>query len=104
MMAFHMSSFCLHPFTAQSNVENMPPQTPKFPPVTGARALMTETAPTRRSPYQVNVSVSKMHRGRLNARVVSFVHLLCHAKWSHRQHPSRMRYRSRRELPMDCGL
>jgi len=50
MMAFHISSFCLQPFTAQSNVENIPPQTPKFPPVTGARALMTDNAPTRRSP------------------------------------------------------
>ena len=51
MMAFHMSSFCRQPLTAQSNVENMPPQTPKLPPVTGARALMTERAPTIRSPY-----------------------------------------------------
>jgi hypothetical protein len=28
----------------------MPPNTPKLPPVTGARALMDERAPTRRSP------------------------------------------------------
>ena len=50
MMAFHMSSFCRHPFTAQSKVENMPPHTPKLPPVTGARALMTDMAPTNRPP------------------------------------------------------
>lgn len=52
MMAFQASSFCRHPLTAQSNVENMPPQTPKFPPVTGARAFIVEMAPTRRSPYE----------------------------------------------------
>ena len=40
----------LMPFTAQSNVENSPPQTPKFPPRTGARALMAVIAPMRRSP------------------------------------------------------
>ncbi len=50
MMAFHASSFCRQPLTAQSNVENMPPQTPKFPPVTGARAFIEEMAPTKRSP------------------------------------------------------
>lgn len=54
MMAFHMSSFCLQPLTAQSNVENMPPHTPKLPPVTGARALMTDMAPTKRSPCDVH--------------------------------------------------
>lgn len=32
------------PLTAQSNVENMPPQTPKLPPRTGARALMAVRA------------------------------------------------------------
>lgn len=30
----------------------MPPQTPKLPPVTGARAFIVDMAPTRRSPYQ----------------------------------------------------
>jgi len=50
MIAFHASSFCRYPFTAQSNVENIPPQTPKLPPVTGARAFMDDTAPTSRSP------------------------------------------------------
>ena len=52
MMAFQASSFCRQPLTAQSNVENMPPQTPKLPPVTGARAFIVEMAPTRRSPYR----------------------------------------------------
>ena len=52
MIAFHASSFCLYPFTAQSNVENIPPHTPKLPPVTGARALMTDIAPTSLSPYR----------------------------------------------------
>ena len=51
IMAFHASSFCRYPFTAQSNVENMPPQTPKLPPVTGARAFIVEMEPARRSPY-----------------------------------------------------
>jgi hypothetical protein len=32
------------PFTAQSNVLNMPPQTPKLPPRTGARALIAVMA------------------------------------------------------------
>jgi len=50
IIAFHGSSFCRYPFTAQSNVENRPPQTPKFPPRTGARALIAETEPRRRSP------------------------------------------------------
>lgn len=50
MMAFQGSSFCLIPLTAQSKEENMPPQTPKFPPRTGARALMAEREPGRRSP------------------------------------------------------
>lgn len=51
IIAFHASSFCLHPFTAQSNVENIPPHTPKLPPVTGALAFMEEMAPTKRAPY-----------------------------------------------------
>lgn len=51
IMAFHASSFCLNPFTAQSNVENIPPHTPKLPPVTGARAFIDDIAPTKRSPY-----------------------------------------------------
>jgi hypothetical protein len=50
MMAFHGSSFFLMPFTAQSYALNRPPQTPKFPPRTGARALMAVMAPMRRSP------------------------------------------------------
>lgn len=50
MIAFHASSFWRQLFTAQSNVENMPPQIPKLPPVTGARAFMEEMAPTKRSP------------------------------------------------------
>jgi hypothetical protein len=50
VIAFHGSSFCLYPFTAQSKDENNPPQTPKFPPKTGARALMADTEPIRRSP------------------------------------------------------
>jgi len=54
IIAFHASSFCRHPFTAQSNVENIPPHTPKFPPVTGARAFIVEIAPTKRSPCQSN--------------------------------------------------
>lgn len=52
MMAFHGSSFCRMPLTAQSNVENMPPQTPKLPPNTGARALIAPNDPTRRSPCE----------------------------------------------------
>jgi hypothetical protein len=44
MMAFHGSSFFRTPFTAQSNVLNMPPQTPKLPPRTGARALIAVRA------------------------------------------------------------
>ena len=67
IMALYGSSFFRTPFTAQSNVENRPPchcqtlhgasrtgqttQTPKFPPSTGARALIAVTAPIRRSPY-----------------------------------------------------
>lgn len=41
---------------AQSNVENMPPHTPKLPPVTGALAFIDETAPTKRSPYIVMIN------------------------------------------------
>lgn len=44
MIAFHGSSFFRTPFTAQSNVLNRPPQTPKLPPSTGARALMAVIA------------------------------------------------------------
>jgi hypothetical protein len=71
MMAFHESCFFLStrqdsvfwvcyksgvqlylmPCTAQAKVEKTPPHTPKFPPRTGARALMAVTAPIRRSPY-----------------------------------------------------
>lgn len=51
ILALYGSSFFLTPFTAQSNVENSPPQTPKLPPNTGARALIAVSAPIRRSPY-----------------------------------------------------
>lgn len=44
MMAFQGSSFLRTPLTAQSKVENMPPQTPKLPPRTGARALIAVRA------------------------------------------------------------
>ena len=50
ILAFQGSSFFRNPFTAQSNVENKPPHTPKLPPNTGARALMAVRAPIRRSP------------------------------------------------------
>lgn len=49
-LALYGSSFFLTPFTAQSNVENKPPHTPKFPPSTGARAFIAVMAPMRRSP------------------------------------------------------
>jgi len=61
MMAFHASSFCRNPFTAQSNVENMPPQTPKLPPVTGARAFIVEREPARRSPCVRGASASRSY-------------------------------------------
>lgn len=51
ILALYGSSFFLIPLIAQSNVENIPPQTPKFPPNTGARALIAVIAPIRRSPY-----------------------------------------------------
>lgn len=51
MMLFHGSSFFRIPLTAQSNVLKRPPQTPKFPPSTGARILIAVMAPTRLSPY-----------------------------------------------------
>lgn len=44
MMAFQGSSFLRTPLTAQSNVENMPPHTPKLPPRTGARAFIAVIA------------------------------------------------------------
>ena len=53
IIAFHASSFCRQPLTAQSNVENIPPQIPKLPPVTGARAFTDEMAPTNRSPCKI---------------------------------------------------
>lgn len=46
----HGSSFLRIPLTAQSYVEKRPPHTPKFPPNTGALALMAVTAPILRSP------------------------------------------------------
>lgn len=51
MMAFQGSSFFRMPLTAQSYVLNSPPQTPKLPPSTGARAFIAVIAPMRRSPY-----------------------------------------------------
>ena len=51
MIELYGSSFFRTPFTAQSNVLNIPPQTPKLPAVTGARALMAVTIPILRSPY-----------------------------------------------------
>lgn len=51
ILALYGSSFLLIPLTAQSKVENSPPHTPKFPPRTGARALIAVTAPIRLSPY-----------------------------------------------------
>lgn len=50
-IAFHGSSFCRTPLTAQSAKLNMPPQAPKLPPNTGARILTAVMAPIRRSPY-----------------------------------------------------
>jgi len=41
----------LRPLTAQSKEEKRPPQTPKFPPRTGARALIDTSALIRRSPW-----------------------------------------------------
>lgn len=51
VLALYGSSFFRIPLMAQSNVENNPPQTPKLPPRTGARALIAVMAPIRRSPY-----------------------------------------------------
>lgn len=51
ILALYGSSFLRIPLTAQSKVENKPPQTPKFPPSTGARALIAVSAPILRSPY-----------------------------------------------------
>ena len=45
VMALYGSSFWRMPFMAQSNVLNRPPQTPKLPPSTGARALSAVRAP-----------------------------------------------------------
>lgn len=50
LLALYGSSFFLIPLAAQSKVEKSPPQTPKFPPSTGARALIAVMAPMRRSP------------------------------------------------------
>jgi len=52
-IAFHGSSVCRHSATTQSNADHSPPKAPKFPPVTGARALMDEMAPRMRSPRGV---------------------------------------------------
>jgi len=50
IIALYGSSFCRTPLTAQSKVENRPPQTPKLPPRTGARAFIDVSAPMERSP------------------------------------------------------
>lgn len=50
MIAFQGSSLLRTALTAQSKVEKRPPQTPKLPPTTGARALRALTAPRWRSP------------------------------------------------------
>ena len=50
-LALYGSSFFRMPLTVQSNIENSPPQTPKLPPSTGARAFIAVTAPILRSPY-----------------------------------------------------
>ena len=50
MIALYGSSFFLIPLTAQSKVPNSPPQTPKLPPRTGARALMAVMLPGSREP------------------------------------------------------
>jgi hypothetical protein len=63
-IAFHASSFCRQPLIAQSNVENMPPHTPKLPPVTGALAFMDETAPTKRSPCVIMTDDETTRAGR----------------------------------------
>lgn len=52
MMAFHGSSFLRTPLTAQSNVLNSPPHTPKLPPSTGARALIAVSAVCQTHQYQ----------------------------------------------------
>jgi hypothetical protein len=71
MIAFHGSSFCLYPFTAQSNDENRPPQIPKFPPRTGARAFIAETEPINRSPYCVNTKFGMRQYPRNGRTIVS---------------------------------
>lgn len=48
MIEFHASSFRLIRTKAQSTNENVPPQTPKFPPVTGALCLMADQPPFKR--------------------------------------------------------
>src|SRR6266852_2572944 len=88
IIAFHASSFCRYPFTAQSNVENMPPQTPKLPPVTGARAFIVEMEPARRSPYiSWQVLASLIQREGNNILVVSSGLLLCRARYHRQRHP-----------------
>ncbi len=99
IIAFHASSFCRYPFTAQSNVENMPPQTPKLPPVTSARALIVEMEPARRSPYMswqvwASLPVANTSRGGRNILLVSSGLLLCHARYRRQRHPWQKRHRS----------
>lgn len=48
MIEFHGSSFCRRWAKVQSSVENMPPQTAKFPPMIGARSLMAARLPSIR--------------------------------------------------------
>lgn len=50
IMAFHGSSFWRTDLTVQSKDVKRPPQTPKLPPRTGARALIADTDPRKRSP------------------------------------------------------
>ena len=59
---FQGSSFCRILFTAQSYVLNRPPQTPKLPPNTGARALIAVTAPIVRIPYGKRTSTPRQQR------------------------------------------
>jgi hypothetical protein len=51
-----------HPFIVQSYVENKPPQTPKFPPNTGALAFIAVSAPILLSPYGLVVVSSEAQR------------------------------------------
>lgn len=75
MMAFQGSSFLRIPLTAQSNVLNMPPQTPKLPPSTGARALIAVMAGERRE-VSMRCAISQdrdhMNEGRMVTYLLFF--------------------------------